>query len=44
MLSLLKYLNLLDRWDDSDSSNSAKFTLRRHPKIRRDEYLVTLTP
>ena len=44
MLSLPHHLCLLDRWGDSDSLDSDEITTRRPFKIRRDEYLVTLTP
>ena len=44
MMSVPKVLCLLDRWGNTDSSDSDEITPLRIPKIRRDEYLVTLTP
>ena len=44
MLSLPEDLSLLNRWGDSDASDLDEFIPQEPPKIRRDEYLVRLTP
>jgi len=44
MMSLPKVLRLLDRWGNIDSLDSDEVTPLEIPKIRRDEYLVNLTP